>query len=133
MGNTTLAYAALQLAISNGWRGDQLPDWAQTALRALPPSLHAPVAEALLLSDASSKDAAQGKELLRNEKAMTGRSLSSSSSFVNSGVAAGESGATSTSALNGFEDLGESLELDSNVLFGVKLLVLSLAVSYVVK
>jgi len=85
------------------------------------------------LSDASSKEGEVKKELMRNEKTPLGGSFSSSSSFVRSGVAASESGATSSSGLSGFEDLGESLELDSNVSFGVKLLVLSLAVSYVVK
>jgi len=124
VGNTTLAYATLQLAISNGWKGDQLPNWAQSALRALPPNLYAPFAEAMLLSDAAANvPEGEIQELKRKERAPTTVGVT------------GEARATapSTSALNGFEDLGESLELDSNVLFGVKLLLLSLAVSYVVK
>ena len=125
IGNTTLAFACLRLALASGWTWDMGKDDAARALA----SINADLGKLLSSSSSSDDDAAAGS----GASDATGDGMRANGADAGTPGSYGGIGEEVGATLVGWEDLGDAWSKDSDVGFLLKLAALSGGLAYFVK
>lgn len=125
LGNTTLAYACLRLALASGWTWEMGKQDALELLDQVTQFLPKPASES---GATAARDAVMPVDSPRAATSKDGTTAQPAAT-----VAAPQRRVTAESALVGWEDLGDAWSRDGNAAFLLKLLALSGGLAYLVK
>ena len=129
VGNTTLAYACLRLALACGWTWEA----GKADALALKDEAMARVG-AVLGEEAMGARAQSAARTDATDEAAVARAADAAPRVSDAAVAVeGDAATAAAAALVGWEDLGDAWQRDSDVAFLIKLLALSGALAYLVK